>query len=580
MALSNPLVPTLQAMKTPKYTIWQYLLVGLVSAALLAAPRLADLDHFVTSDEPYWLTLSANFYYALGQRDFAATFQREHPAVTTLWAGTAGFLWRFPEYRGTGTGMIVAEKHEQVFKDLGRDPLELLAAGRLFVVLGITAATTAALLYAMALWGWSTALVGAVLVGFNPLNLAMARIFHMDGLLASFMLLSVMAMLAYLYRGRRLLALLVSGLAAGLAWLSKSPGFFLIPFAGLLFAIDFANRWRAKPERSLIRQAFRTMLFPLLLWLICGGVIYMLLWPAMWVDPLGTLQRVLAQAGSYAAEGHGSANYFLGEIFYISQRPTSTYFFYPIAYLWRATPAALAGLALTIPAFWNYWKPLDEEYRRKPAISLALYALLFLLFMTLGAKLLDRYMLPAMPALDLLAACGWVGAATWLGRFVGRRASRWAGVALLAAVALVQSSGALRTHPYYFTYYNPLVGGVDTAPNVLMIGWGEGLDETGRYLSQKPGAEDLQVASWYGYGSFSYFFPGRTIAIPSLPDVPQDALDRFMSADYLVIYSHQWQRNTPASLLAAIRDWQPEHSIWLNGLEYARIYPTGKPTSP
>jgi 4-amino-4-deoxy-L-arabinose transferase-like glycosyltransferase len=93
---SNLRSPTLHAMKTRKYTIWQYLFVGLLSAALLAAPRLADLDQFVTSDEPYWLTLSANFYYALGQRDFAQTFQREHPAVTTLWAGTAGFFVALP----------------------------------------------------------------------------------------------------------------------------------------------------------------------------------------------------------------------------------------------------------------------------------------------------------------------------------------------------------------------------------------------------------------------------------------------------------------------------------------------------
>jgi 4-amino-4-deoxy-L-arabinose transferase-like glycosyltransferase len=432
----------------------------------------------------------------------------------------------------------------------------------------------------MALWGWPVALLGAVLVGYDPLNLAMARIFHMDGLMASFMLLAVMALLGYFHRGRRWLALLVSGAAAGLAWLSKSPGFFLVPFTALLFAIDLAALWRVKPGRSMVQQIFQSTLLPLGFWLVCGGVVYGLLWPAMWVDPVGTLQRVLAQAGSYAAEGHGSANYFLGEIFYITQRPTSTYFFYPIAYLWRITPIALAGLALLIPAFWQRWKPLDEGKRRKPAASLLVYALLFALFMTLGAKLLDRYLLPAMLAFDLLAACGWVAAATRLGRSVGSRGTRWVTSALLLGVALLQISGTLRTHPYYFTYYNPLAGGIKTAPQVLMFGWGEGLDEAGRYLSQKPEAESLQAASWYGYGSFSYFFPGQTIVIPALPDVPQDALDRFLAADYLVIYSHQWQRNTPASLLAAIKDWQPEHSIWLNGLEYARIYPTGQPISP
>ena len=67
-------------------------------------PRIMELGQFVTPDEHLWLTRSANFYYALGQRDFAATNQIYHPGVTTMWIGTAGFLSRYPEYRGSGIG--------------------------------------------------------------------------------------------------------------------------------------------------------------------------------------------------------------------------------------------------------------------------------------------------------------------------------------------------------------------------------------------------------------------------------------------------------------------------------------------
>ncbi len=61
-------------------------------------PRVLALDTFVTTDERKWLARSANFTLALTQGDFANTFQREHPGVTVMWAGTLGFLTHFPTY--------------------------------------------------------------------------------------------------------------------------------------------------------------------------------------------------------------------------------------------------------------------------------------------------------------------------------------------------------------------------------------------------------------------------------------------------------------------------------------------------
>ena len=79
--------------------------VGLVIVILaMAIPRLPSLDHFVTADEAKWLTRSANYFTALAQRDIIHTYQKEHPGVTVMWVGTAGFLWRFPGYVTEGPG--------------------------------------------------------------------------------------------------------------------------------------------------------------------------------------------------------------------------------------------------------------------------------------------------------------------------------------------------------------------------------------------------------------------------------------------------------------------------------------------
>jgi hypothetical protein len=136
-------------------------------------------------------------------------------------------------------------------------------------------------------------------------------------------------------------------------------------------------------------------------------------------------------------------------------------------------------------------------------------------------------------------------------------------------VILFQAYSALRTHPYYFSYYNPLVGGSTKAPQVMMIGWGEGLDQAARYLNTKPDFDKLRVASWYSDGPFSYFFEGTTIQ----QDFPADPAE-MVKADYIVLYIHQWQRQLPSQeFLNFFEAMTPEKVIDIDGLEYARIYP-------
>jgi len=42
--------------------------------------------------------------------------------------------------------------------------------------------------------------------------------------------------------------------------------------------------------------------------------------------------------------------------------------------------------------------------------------------------------------------------------------------------------------------------------------------------------------------------------------------------DYAIIYISQLQRNNPALILDYLKQKPVEHTIWINGIEYARIY--------
>ncbi|NIO70894.1 MAG: hypothetical protein GTN71_18130, partial [Anaerolineae bacterium] len=64
--------------------------------------------------------------------------------------------------------------------------------------------------------------------------LALSRVIHHDALSTTFMALSLLSFMVYLRGHRPFLYLALSGLTAGLAFLSKSPSLFLVPFTALL----------------------------------------------------------------------------------------------------------------------------------------------------------------------------------------------------------------------------------------------------------------------------------------------------------------------------------------------------------
>jgi hypothetical protein len=125
--------------------------------------------------------------------------------------------------------------------------------------------------------------------------------------------------------------------------------------------------------------------------------------------------------------------------------------------------------------------------------------------------------------------------------------------------------------PYYLSYFNPLMGGARRAPDVLQIGWGEGLDEAARYLNAMPGAEGLTVAAWYER-VFSEFFVGKTINIEDMPRISQGEIQQILAADYIVIYYHQFQRDMPENLLEILEREQPLRVLEFNCLDYVLIF--------
>ncbi len=555
-----------------------HILTGLALLGVLLAlslPRLGELDRFVTPDEPKWLMRSANFYHALSDFDLKNTYQHEHPGVTVTWAGLGGFLRRYPQYVEIRPGQVErAEKLTNFLRNHKISPIRILAAGRFYMVIFIILTLSAAFLVSSRLLGLMSALIGFMLIALDPFFAALSRLLHVDGLVSALMLLSVLAYLAYLYTGRRWFFILISGISAGLSWLTKSPAFYLLPFIGLISLLElvFSIQRQKGTQRVTTRWVAREIwkgVAPALGWLAVAGATFILLWPAMWVNPLGTLKIIFSQAMVYAVEGHENITFFNGQIYPVGD---SAWYFYPISFVWRTSPVVLIGLGLAGIGM-VFRKRLSLPAQRTRVVGyLSLYAIIFLIMMSLGDKKFDRYLLPAHLALDLVAGYGWVVLAETLFIRLSDRislGSRRVGVILMYSSVIVwQLSGVLQTYPYYFNYYNPLLGGSAKAGEVMMIGWGEGLDLAADYLNELPSAEKLRVVSWYGNGSLSYIFKGQTINM----EVDMTLKD-LRKADYAVLYINQVKRQLPSrEILRYFEDLSPVHVVFIGGVEYAWIY--------
>jgi 4-amino-4-deoxy-L-arabinose transferase-like glycosyltransferase len=404
---------------------WLQVLLFLLLVLAMLLPRLLQLSRYTTVDEPLWLIRSANFYQALAAGDWKDTFQQGHPGVTIMWAGTIGFLLRFPDYARLADFQLVnPEALDEFLGQHQHTSLGLLVAGRLIAILGVTLAVLLALPFLARLVGWLPAFLAIFLVALDPYFIALSRLLHLDGPVAAWMLLSLVSFMSYLYTGRRRLDLLISAASAGLAWLTKSPALFLIPFYGLLVLLQLLGHWRQAGWTQLrewtgapgdLWRAGR----PYLLWLLVGGAVFVLLWPAMWVDPLNTLARILSQATTYAAEGQDSATFFMGAVYQAGQSP---WFFDPLSLLWRLTPPVTIGVLLALLALLLPRQAcLAPEHKRVVQV-LSLYTILFVVLITISAKKADRYQIPVQPALCVMAALGWV---TWLKALLQRLQRRF-----------------------------------------------------------------------------------------------------------------------------------------------------------
>jgi len=522
--------------------------LALLIFVVALVPRLYALEkEGVNPDERTWHNRVDQFTSALGGGDLMATQLTSHPGQTLLWLGAA--VKKIGNFSGAFPYSV--ERFPVVHRAM------------VFPIILITSATAVCVfLLLLKIAQPLVALAGGLFVGLDPFFIANSRVFQLDALLASFMILSTLSLLIYL-KDRRWAFLVFSAVMGGLAILTKLTAVFLIPYILLVLVIDLAT---ASFNPSGLKSVTRRV-FPAAAWLGMVGLVFVVLYPAMWSNPILALKNVKWLLGQQELLGaHPGTSFFLGKVV---PEPGTLYYLFVLAL--RSTPISFIFGAIGL--VWGIKEFLKTKKSSYP-LFLILYSLFFILQITIASKKGNRYALPAVLGLDVLAAYGILNIKYWIlntrARILDAQYSISSIQYRVVFASLLFGFYLLLFVPLdsrYLSFYNPLFGGAKTARKTIVMGWGEGFYEVAQYLNQKPNAKELKVLSFFE-SSLTPLFKGKVFKFGDVDD---------SKVDYLVFYVSQIQRGIDAEIVEKYFSLEkPEYIVKLNGVEYCWIF-TGEP---
>jgi len=563
--------------------------IGVFAIAL--ATRLLWVTVPLNPDEGLWMRRGPAFLQAVLQGQPSATYQRHHPGVTNMWliGGAVGSRYLLRDLvPSDDLARQTAPELQQHFANLPDYlaavarlqvmPLELFVQARILAAL-VTAACMAGF-YALSrrLFGATVAAIAVVVLLFEPFYLGYQRFLTTDANQTNFTWLALLSFLVYLraVSGGQSGVLsgvprpwwgwsLLSGVFFGLALLSKVSAVLSLPAFGL--AVVWWT-WRSKARATRLR-----LLGGVLLWALVVIAVAILLWPALRADLPGTVARMFDALGG---EVGGHPQFFLGR-----SVDSPGFAFYGVVLVYRLSPLLLLGSILGLISLIH--PPLRRHLREPISLTvIVLNLVIVLIAVSSVASKLDRYIIPLVPGLALLAASGISAAVSRMDEIrAGEKpgttrsvaaltlASRRRPGVLLIVILAVQLATLLPHVPYYVTYFNPLAGGPAAAQRLLMVGNGELLDQAAAWLRRQVPSGDARVATWYA-DSLGPYYGGPTIGLDEraryLPQI-------WRLANYVVLYINNTQRNFPSRLVEYFDPQRPVFEAKAHGVSYVRVYP-------
>ena len=366
------------------------------------------------------------------------------------------------------------------------------------------------------LLGTMTALLACLLIATEPFLTALRTMFHTDSLVMSFSLIGFVAFcraLGFAGKERSPVALgALAGVTLGFAGLTKLSAAAVVPALAVCVIWVGARTWQRQSGSwgDRIRGLAHSRLTGVLGACLGAGIITVAVaWPALVVDPARQIEALRSSARLMES---GHIQFFRGAV---TMAPPWYYYLWVLAY--RLTPWSFLGL-LTIPAA-LLARRLDTRW-----LLFGVFNASQLLVIGMSTKKFDRYSAALVAGVLVLIA---ISTDLLVGDHV-RRLIRSQPAALSAAVCsvavIVLWGHILVVADRDFTYFNPMVGGLNSASGDLMVSWGEERFVANDWLDERFGTDNYVLCNVRVLGVICPPGEGPHVAVTYLSNTQRDML--------------------------------------------------------
>ena len=458
--------------------------------------HLPDLGHDnFNTDVWRWKSRSFDFGSAVLGNNFEQTLQTYHPGVVLMWLGGAGAKITNYWAESQGKSILADDSVDIIF--------QIDFVQKLLIVLVIALTITSVFQIFKIIFGLKHALVSILLLTLEPFYLGLTRVFHLEGLVSTFMLASVVWLYYFFLESTKIKRLIVSAFFAGLAILTKISALFLVLYFGLVTLIfvyrdgkfNLKKSELAKFVKANIVKLFSRFGKVIFIWVGVLVLVFFALWPAMWVIPGKVIQTLYGGVSEVGVEGDHLQFYF-GKLV---ENPGPGFYFVVLAL--KSSIYLLVGFigALIIR------KKLPENFR-KFMDYLLIFVFFYFIQLTLPTKKLDRYILPDLVVMSLISSIFYV----WLFEKINfKKVWQKAFCVVLFFVPAIYTD--ILIHPDYFSYFNPMFGGLKTGIKVIEPKWIIGKDEIMDYFMELSDDTGMKPSWSASFEEIVYKSSGRNL---------------------------------------------------------------------
>jgi hypothetical protein len=399
------------------------------------------------TDSFKWKARIYDFGSGVFNLNFEQTVQKYHPGVTLLWIGT----FSVKVYNFTYSSIL--QKTPQ--SDSAEFLFSLNFYQILFVVLALAFLINKSYKYLSEILGKTKSLLILAIVAVDPFFLALTTTLHLDGLLNLLLLNTLLTLYLYI-DGKGYKYLYLSGIYFGLSLLTKTTAILFLPIIFIAIIFKYLN---TKEVSHFVKFGY---------FILITSLTYFILWPGMWVDPIGTLTYVL-KGVTVGTDDHS-------QIYFGNLVNDPGPLYYLIVCFIKTPIYIFPGLLLaTYRQFGTTYKKYTFE------LFLFLSSILYLIEITIPSKKLDRYVLTFVLLIS-------ISIISYAYDYSKKLAYSFLVINLVFVFYLRFD---------FFSYYNPLAGGIASGVKWIEPKWAFGQKEIAEYFSNEINVNKLE---YFGNG--------------------------------------------------------------------------------